>query len=269
MTQYNGYYSIVQFCPDPARAEVANVGVLVFIPSIGYIDVRLSGGNDRIAHMFSRDSFDPGMINSAKEALQARITEDKKEFQTLEDLNRFVGTRANDLRLTEPRFLKTADPELEIGILFDEFIGGRIKRQKAINPFIEQVDKLFHKPNLVNRIEFKKKVELPYVRKAIEFPYSYKNGVSNLIQLPVFSLSNDQWHHRVFQVAGEGCSIQKQKDANNLKQKVTVIPILEFNNQTEQIQNSINGIFSEYDINVVNSTEIDAFICKVEQEAHL
>ena len=30
MNQHKGYYSLIQFCPDPSRLEGINIGVLVF-----------------------------------------------------------------------------------------------------------------------------------------------------------------------------------------------------------------------------------------------
>jgi Protein of unknown function (DUF3037) len=42
-----GYYCIVQYTPDRARGEAANVGVLLFSPEHHFIDVELSSTEDR------------------------------------------------------------------------------------------------------------------------------------------------------------------------------------------------------------------------------
>jgi len=42
MNPTNGYYSLVQYCPDPSRVEAANVGAILFCPTLPYLDVRMS-----------------------------------------------------------------------------------------------------------------------------------------------------------------------------------------------------------------------------------
>jgi hypothetical protein len=48
-----GYYSLVQFCPDSARAEAANVGVVVLCPDRHFIDCKFASSNDRVRRFFS------------------------------------------------------------------------------------------------------------------------------------------------------------------------------------------------------------------------
>jgi hypothetical protein len=134
MKLHTGYYSIVQFCPDAAKAEVANVGVIVFCPDVKFLEIRLVNGNDKLRTFFGSQSFDPNLIEGAKESLQERLIEEKGDFQTLDDLNTFINTRANDLRITAPRFLKTESPQIELDNLFNELVGGRSRKPKK-EPF--------------------------------------------------------------------------------------------------------------------------------------
>ena len=43
-----GYFCLVQYCPDLARREVANVGVLLFSPEHDFLEARLVTGNQRV-----------------------------------------------------------------------------------------------------------------------------------------------------------------------------------------------------------------------------
>ena len=43
-----GYFCLVQYCPDLARQEVANVGVLLFSPDHDFLEARLVTGNQRV-----------------------------------------------------------------------------------------------------------------------------------------------------------------------------------------------------------------------------
>ncbi len=267
MKLHSGYYCLVQFCPNPARAEVANIGVLVFCPDAKFLETRLVHGNDRIRRIFG-DEFDSNLVDGAKEALQARLIEDKINFQTLDDLNKFIVTRANDVRITVPRFLKTEDPYQELDNLFNEFVGGRSRTLKEKNPVLTKINQLFSRPSLKGRIETKKKITLPFVEKIIEFPYAYRNGIQNLIQLPEYSPRNDQWYHKAFELAGEGYSIQKNMDNTNVARKVIIIPIIEQTSGSQKIEKNIRDIFIDHKIEVIESSEVEKYVDRVEDEAH-
>ena len=36
-----GYYSLIQFCPDTCRLEVANVGVVLYCPEVSFLISKL------------------------------------------------------------------------------------------------------------------------------------------------------------------------------------------------------------------------------------
>jgi hypothetical protein len=267
MNLHTGYYSLVQFCPNPARAEVANIGVIVFCPEEKFLETRLVSGNDRIRRIFEGE-FEQNLVEGAKEALQARLSAEKNNFRTLDDLNKFIATRANDLRITIPRFLKTEDPQQELENLFKEFVGGRSRKSKEKNPVLTKIDRLFSRPSLKGKIETRKKIPLPFVEKTIEFPYAYRNGTQNLIQLPEFSLRSDQWYHRAFELAGEGYSIQKITENSNLARKIIIIPIIEYTSDVYKIEKSIYNIFKDHEIEVVEASDVEKYVDRVEAEAH-
>ncbi len=122
MKTVNGYYSLIQYCPDPSRAEAANVGVLLFCPELKFICATLSKGNDRVAKFFGRDSFDPVRLNQLKRSIEARLIEDKDSFQTLDDVMGFIKTRANEIRITKPRATKLTNPEDKLSSLFEKLV---------------------------------------------------------------------------------------------------------------------------------------------------
>src|SRR5688500_1973198 len=102
----NGYYSIIQYCPDRSRMEAANVGVLLFCPEVKFLDVMTAPGNDRIRRFFGTKNVDLGVVELAKRAMQARVRSSRAAFEALEDLVTFIESRANQLRLTPPRPVK-------------------------------------------------------------------------------------------------------------------------------------------------------------------
>ena len=61
MKPMRGYYCLIQFCPDPSRAEAVNLGTLLFCPDVKFIGARTSAGNHSAAKLVGRG----GMTNEA------------------------------------------------------------------------------------------------------------------------------------------------------------------------------------------------------------
>jgi hypothetical protein len=73
MKPEKGYYSVIQYCPDLARFEAANIGVLLFCPQSGFLKALTSGNNRRIIKFFGSAGHDWKRINTVKRALQDRL----------------------------------------------------------------------------------------------------------------------------------------------------------------------------------------------------
>ena len=122
MRAQKGYYSVVQYCPDSSRLEVANLGVLLFVPEKRFVQARFSGGNDRVRRFFGKRDLD--FINHQKHALETRLTKDSDRFKTLSDLENFIAKRANEVVLTPPRSVKVTVAEEELKSLCERLVGG-------------------------------------------------------------------------------------------------------------------------------------------------
>jgi hypothetical protein len=118
-----GYYSVIQFCPDPSRLEAANVGVVLFCPEQKFLKAMTSSGNDRIRRFFGDQGFNWSHVNAAKQALVTRLEIEAAQFAKIEDLLHFVRTRGNAIVLSEPRSMRVEDPEADLKELFDELVG--------------------------------------------------------------------------------------------------------------------------------------------------
>ena len=128
MNAEKGYYSLIQFCPNTSRMETVNVGVVLFCPASGYLDARTTGNNRRAKSLVGADNFDRYSLNAAKRSINQRLVVEKNSFDSLEDFQKFVETRGNDLRLTKPRPVKVFNPEQEMNRLFDELVRGQQPR---------------------------------------------------------------------------------------------------------------------------------------------
>ena len=191
MSPARGYYSLVQYCPDPGRAEVANVGVLLFCPERSFLEVRFSEGSRRITRFFGRGSYDPGAVKAARQALRNRLEVERSSFGDVRGLQAFIDTRANDIRITAPRPVKVIDRASDLlDRLFGELVAAP-ENQKAIeerrSAVASQLAEHFRKSRARDRIQTDYEVEVPVVRRNLKVPYAYRNGAVNLVYPQTFA----------------------------------------------------------------------------------
>ena len=126
-----GYYSLIQYCPDWTRLEVCNIGVLLYCPQRQFLDVKMSRKiAGRIRKFFGQDhSLDHFQI--FREIFAQRILAEKDRISELDDLKRFIAGCANSFLITEPRSIAVDDPEQELCDLFTEVFGESPKQEKA------------------------------------------------------------------------------------------------------------------------------------------
>ncbi len=188
MARHQGYYSLVQFCPDPARAEVANLGVLLFSPEHSFIDVQMSRGYQRVRTVFPQVEYDAAQLRSMLSWMKDRLDVERDRFQTKDDLCRFVGTRFNDVRLTAPRSIVVEQPEEQLKALFAELVAlpnreerGSMATHQQPLPFPE-VSAFFHSANMSRFVEFDQDVKLPVFGQMLHIPYVFTNGSVSFVK---------------------------------------------------------------------------------------
>ena len=116
---HKGYYCIAQYCPDLSRLEAANIGVVLYCPSIQYLGVRISPDNNRVKRFFGPHC-NFRFITVAKDGLAHRLQIDPP--RTLASLKQFAATRANHLLLTTPRPMRVTHPNSQLDQLFEELV---------------------------------------------------------------------------------------------------------------------------------------------------
>lgn len=107
MNATKGYYSLVQYCPDVARQEAANVGVVLFCPELSFLEARLASSNHRLRRFFGEEADQYRHLNAMKAALEDRLqveAADYHEYQvrlvtqdTLSDLTNEIATQGKAL----------------------------------------------------------------------------------------------------------------------------------------------------------------------------
>ncbi len=267
MTAKRGYYSLIQFCPDPSRAEAVNVGVLLFCPEAQFIGARTAAGNRRAAKLVGRAEIDSASLKAAKRAMERRLEVDREAFQTLDDLQRFVDTRANILKLTTPRPVKVFDPQEDLGKLFEELVGGRARRKPA-PVFPPELKQVFVRLKQEGRARMPWNVELPIVRRGLMIPYAYHNGAWNLVRPKMFSSDEGFAIGQAQQLAVDGDLLRRFGADAEGEKRLVVVTAFERGENVPDLESRVGNLFKEYQVRTVRQPEVPEFLREVELQAH-
>jgi hypothetical protein len=267
MATKRGYYSLVQFSPNPSRAESVNLGVILFCPDAGFLEARMSAANRRAAKLVGRGGYDATELNAAKRAIERRLHVDRAAFQTREGFQRFAETRANILKLTEPRPVKVVEPGSKLEQLFQELVGGRTRarRDKAVIP---QLDELFHRLEHENRAQLNVTVMVPIEDRPLYVPYAYRNGELNLVRPQLFPNQAATAVRIAGQLALAGDLLQRHHDDQAGARRLIVVPSFKPSTNGQELKGRVVELLGEYKVKSIAEDEVSAFVAQVEQEAH-
>ncbi|MCI0361350.1 MAG: DUF3037 domain-containing protein [Planctomycetaceae bacterium] len=185
-----GYYSLVQYQPDPVRLEAANIGVLLFCPAKRFLRAKTARDNDRIRHFFGSKGHDWRRIDAFKRGLEERVQRESETIQTEEQLRRFIEARANEIRISAPRYIRVSDCEQQLDELFAELIGDERMVAYTSAPAMQPEAMLLRKiqqSGLERKIEQDVVIEVPFVkRKRLTFPLAYQNDRFHVLRSEKF-----------------------------------------------------------------------------------
>lgn len=269
MKPERGYYSLIQFCPDASRAESVNVGVVMFCPELEYLAARTSKGNKRAAKLVGRGNVQNAALNAAKEAIMRRLEVDRDSFQNLEDLEKFVRTRGNWLKLTDPRPMKVFNPEADLDNLFKELVGGTSRSEskaekKVLFPTIQSA---FEKLQSEGRAQLNPSVTIPVLEESLEVPYAYQNGILNLIKPQSFAGQASRSIDSAMKLAVKGDLVNRHSRESGPPAKLIIVSSFG-DSPNPQIEQKVSALFNDYKVDNIPENRIAEFLVKVEKEAH-
>ncbi|HVT47218.1 MAG TPA: DUF3037 domain-containing protein [Vicinamibacterales bacterium] len=261
-----GYYSLIQYCPDPSRLESANIGVVLLCPELRFLQAKVAGNNRRIAKFFGRNSFDPDAVALAKATIEARLEPGSAEVSTIEDLERLIATRANAVLLTPPRPMRVDDPVEDLKTLYADLVGGEdSKRQHRVA--WDELEEVFEQSDLAWKIRRRTQVVLPVLGRKFVAPYAFQNGHLNLIK-PVDVPAAET---RALQVTGtlalEGDLLQKHPTPENAR----LIAVLRFRSSSAsepEMKRTVLNLFAEYRIRTFEIEDLPRLAQEIRETAH-
>jgi hypothetical protein len=176
-----GYYSIIQYCPDPSRLEAVNIGVALFCPDVRFLRARFGRRKTGVQQIFGKQDWE--FVEAQRIALEARLGRYEEEFQSLESFESFVAKRASAFRLTPPRPVKVEDPEQDLQNLFTRLVGPQEETKQSSERVIStELALRFRAAGIEGRLQSKVTVHPPSLPKPFKVPFAYRNGKLNLIE---------------------------------------------------------------------------------------
>lgn len=270
MSRNRAFYSVAQYCPDRFRAEAVNIGLVLYCEEPRFLRARIVDNHRRLRKLFGASAKTLADIRFSERNLLHRINEAGQDFQTLDDLKGFVATRANDLRLTEPRLAMVTDIEADFARLFAQLV-----KEQSTAALADESPAIVLPPSLGEafyRLEQSQKIWkpgaiiVPVYKRKIEIPYAYRNGVVHLVKPHVF-LANKRAETQAVTLAINGDLIQRHS-IDGKKQKLIVVSTQETGKQAREVSEHVEPLFREYGVRLIRPGDAEAFAIEVEQSAH-
>lgn len=265
-----GFYSVVQYCPNRFRAETVNVGLVLLCVDPHALRVRMTGNHERVRKLFAVGRPELKNLKLSTHGMTSRIEKSVDELRTVEDLAAFAGSRANDLRLTEPRLAKLDDIDGDFERLFAQLVEQHSTAQLAEESPAEvlppKLGEVFYRLQQSRKIWQPGTITVPVYKRKMEIPYAYKNGVVNLVKPHVFA-ADKRAETQAAKLAVNGQLIEKHL-IDGEKHKLIVVSTQESAKQAKEITDHIQPMFRELGVRLMRPTEADAFAAEVEDSAH-
>lgn len=261
MKPQKGYYSVIQYCPDLSRFEAVNIGVLLFCPDSGFLKARIGLHRNRISHVFGKDGHDWERLKAVKQSLQKRFNNENSEFRSIDDLQHFITTRANQIQLTPPKFIKVFNPVKDLDELYEKMAGGPSSTPRG--PVLRTLlARELDRPELASKVVSNVKVEVPILNKEVEMPFGYQNGRFNLITPVGFSKQN---HEEAFAKASrwaiEGQLIFNAPDPRLGKLQLVVVG--QFGENRSSTAETVQRMFDRYQVKLFPFERVDSLIQEI------
>ena len=186
-----GYYSLIQYCPNEMIGEVANIGVLLFVPKTGFVDVRVTPTNQRIAHIFGGGIHKYDTLQRYKDGLAEWVKVEHRKFQSLENAKSFFAANANTIVFSPIRGTVCPEgAEKTLDALYAEFFSRETIQPESPTPKAPKA------PRFSSRRFFstlRKKYGKDVDNKIAILPAFEIVGIEQRIK-PAFAFQNEHFH---------------------------------------------------------------------------
>lgn len=264
MPPTRGFFSIVQFCPDLERGECANVGVVLVVPKLQFVEVRFGNDNEAPKRRFGADAYDDARLTLSKRALEGRIRVEGRTWTAGEDLERFARLEGNHLMLSKPRVILVEEPQAEIDDLYTRLVHvDGVHRSRVRRPDL----KTLFEPRL-RGVPIRKNVEVnvPVFGKMV-MPYAYQNGRLNLVKAEAFPHDEKAATMKATELAATGRLLYVHPEPSGKDRRLIVVGGFD-GAASHDMKEKVSVLLREHDARLVLEEELDAFVAEVRRDAH-
>lgn len=175
------FAAIIQFLPDAARLEAANIGLVLLDPGARRFESKLVSGVGRVQRFFGSE-FDGTYLADAKRAFDERLKAEVKHISTETDLREFASKMGNQIRLTSPRAVVLSESfETTFEDLYHRLVAEPKPERSKRSSLGRRLRSFFDKLPDQTSVFRNRKIKLPEV-DVVEAPYAYLNGTLNLVK---------------------------------------------------------------------------------------
>lgn len=267
MSFTRAFYSIIQYVPDPARAEAANVGVVLFVPGERQLEIRTSPTLDRVRRFFAPGKSQLQRVQLGLEALKNRLVLGKDEFVDEAALAQFVAARADVVRLTAPRLTMITAPLTDLNQLYCELVG-------EVEPAGQRAGAMEILPSriaaVLGRLEAAQKVwrpgaiEIPKSRRKFDISFAYQNGALNYVRIEALA-GHARIESRLEKLAFNG---QLLHDHPPSGQQQMLVVLSSDPAASREVEDRFESTLREFHVRFIPSRQADEFATEIEQSVH-
>lgn len=268
--RHRGFYSLVQYCPDLSRLEVANVGVVLFCAELNYLGVELTQNHTRISRMFGRGQRDLKRLRVVKAGLEERLTSSGNDLRSLDSLNELAALHVNTIRMT--RFMPckvSGTPQVDLKRMYEELVESPKESKSVSKPeaLKKMLEDRFSVPEVSKRLRRGVKVRIPVLDREEEIPYGYQNGRLNLIAPVVFPKKPAALEDRAAKYAVEGKSLYDNPDTKLGELQMLVVG--HFEPDAPDSIASAKRILDSHDVRLFQVSELSVLEKEIKKRGHV
>ena len=181
----------------------------------------------------------------------------------MEDLQKFIDRRANLIRITDPIAMRVSDPKADLARLYDSLVGGDVEGERLPRKqFRTVVAERLRGAHLGEKLCEAVPVDVPYLKKPVEFPFGFQNGRFNLIQ-PVSFIAEDpdEAVRKAFSFAAEGEALygHPHEQFGDLK----LIVVGEFRSKNDEARDPINRLLDRSHVRLIPEEGLDGLVQEI------
>ena len=269
MAAERAFYSVIQYVPDAARGEAANVGVVLYVPRRRWLEVRVSPSLERIRQFFRPGRQELRRIESAMESLQHRLELACEDFTDETDLAQFAAARADAAHLTAPRLAMVEDAAGDLESLYMELVGDAERAAALVAETQAQslpvpVAQAFGRLEAQGKIWRPGRITLPTINRPFDVPIAYQNGRVNYVR-PESLAPGGRLDALMAKLGFNGQLIYQHPIDDQEGRLVVLSADVKADRETER---RYGTTLTEFNVRFVPNAEAQAFADEVERTAH-